>query len=110
MCGHEAVPPPGNWAGGEPPAALKEALSNLGDDMPSDQAAALRIPLSLGEPVNELDKSGRPCSVYDIVLHLDVMRQSMTSPPLKVFVIQLAMSQLQQKYGVALHEKFKLPK
>lgn len=107
MCGHDRIPAPGNWKDGKVPEEVTQALDNLGDEAAVEP---LRFPLSVGEPVYDLDKSGTPCTVYDIVFNLDIMKQSQTMSQLKVFLIEMGMGRVQQKYGSALSEKFKLPK
>jgi hypothetical protein len=64
----------------------------------------------MGQPRHDVDKQGDACTTYDCVLSEEVLRQSQAYRPLKVFLIELALNWVGQKYGTPLDPKFKLPK
>ena len=72
----------------------------------------MRIPLSLGPKRHDLDKSGEPCVVYDVVFNTVVMEQALLNRELKEFLVGLAMSWIMEKEGGGLdtncHSEIKL--
>jgi hypothetical protein len=58
----------------------------------------MRIPLSLGPPREDLDKSGEVCTVYDVVFHPDAVEGALKEAEFRSFVMQLTAHQIQQKY------------
>jgi hypothetical protein len=63
-----------------------------------DSVQHLRFPLSVSDPRNELDKKGTPCTVYDAVFNTDVVKQAMVTRRLKVFLVELVLQWIGQKY------------
>ena len=47
---------------------------------------------------NELDKKGQPCTAYDAVFNADVVKQAMAHRKLKVFLVELCLQWIAQKY------------
>ena len=107
ICGHAKIQAPGSeWANGKIPEHVEQALANLEEPEAVQQ---LRFPLSVSEGRNELDKSGAPCTVYDAVFNDDVVKQAIAYRKLKVFLVELCMQWVSQKYGLSLDPKYKLP-
>ena len=65
VLGSESIGAPGGWERGRVPEHVEEALARQ-DAEPSE---SLRFPLSLSDPVNDLDKKGEPCTVFDCALN-----------------------------------------
>ena len=72
----------------------------------------LNIPLSCGGKKNETDKQGKPCAVYDIIVHPSVVEQSLSDKTgnFRHWVCNFALQYVQQKHGVQVDYKYKLPK
>ena len=65
----------------------------------------VRIPLSLGPARNDLDKSGEPCIVYDVVFNTEVMDQAQHAKEFKDFLVGLGMGWVMEKGGGGLDVK-----
>ena len=65
----------------------------------------VRIPLSLGPARNDLDKSGEPCVVYDVVFNTEVMDQALHAKEFKDFLVGLGMGWVMEKGGGGLDIK-----
>jgi len=90
ICKIQEIPPP-------PPLTedkLKEIISN------EDYSTDFRVPMSLGSPRDEKDKSGQKCSACDVAINSvwfdDVMFDSIA---FTTFVVNVAMEGLCEKYG-----------
>lgn len=107
VCGHAKLQAPGSeWANGKLPEHVETALANLEDPEAVQQ---LRFPLSVSEGRNELDKTGAPCTVYDAVFNDEVVKQAIAYRKLKVFLVELCLQWVGQKYSLSLDPKYKLP-
>ena len=107
VCGHAKLQAPGaDWANGKVPEHVEKALSNLEDPNSVQQ---LRFPVSVSEGRNELDKAGQPCTVYDAVFNDEVVKQAIAYRKLKVFLVELCLQWVGQKYSLNLDPKYKLP-
>ena len=107
VCGHFKIQAPGSdWANGVVPEAVENALANLDDP---EATQHLRFPLSVSDARNELDKKGAPCTVYDAVFNDDVVKQAICSRRLKVFLVELVLQWIAQKYESPLDPQYKLP-
>ena len=96
VCGHFKIQAPGSdWANGVVPEAVENALANLDDP---EATQHLRFPLSVSDARNELDKKGAPCTVYDAVFNADGVKQAICSRRLKVFLVELVLQWIAQKY------------
>ena len=49
----------------------------------------MRIPMSLGPPREDLDKTGEVCTVYDVVFHPDAVEGCLKEEEFRSFVMQL---------------------
>ncbi|XP_051631312.1 PIH1 domain-containing protein 1 isoform X2 [Manacus candei] len=93
VCHSGEVPPP--------PALNPPGLQRLLRDPPGPDGA-FRIPMSLGEPHAELDRGGRGCTAYDVVVNSGFFRTLQTDPLYLEFFLTVAMEGLSEKYGVEL--------
>ncbi|KAK3275296.1 hypothetical protein CYMTET_16565 [Cymbomonas tetramitiformis] len=109
MCGSDKLPAPGNWQTGKVPEEVVNALQELNEDAEGSPNDALRFPLSMAEPKNDFDKKGEPCTVFDVVFNLDVIKQAIAYRRLKVFIVELAIAWVGQKHNMVLDPKYKLP-
>ncbi|XP_041568917.2 PIH1 domain-containing protein 1 [Taeniopygia guttata] len=93
VCHSPAVPPPPPV----PPPGLQQLLRE-----PPGADGAFRIPMSLGEPHAELDRGGRGCTAYDVVVNSDFFRTLQADPLYLEFFLTVAMEGLSEKYGLEL--------
>lgn len=61
-----------------------------------------RVPLSLAGPVNDLDKSGNACIVFDACCHTSVLEKCVNDIDYKMFIIELAIEWVENKHQVKL--------
>lgn len=66
------------------------------------KAAEFRVPMSLGEAHKELDKTGGPCVVYDVVIHPRFYTQVYDSLLFKTFFITVMIEAIEGKFGIEL--------
>ncbi|GAQ82138.1 hypothetical protein KFL_001010230 [Klebsormidium nitens] len=117
VCGSDKVAAPGDWKNGVP-KEVEEAMGELDGDpnMPTSTSIdeTLRFPLSLSDPFTSTDKGGAECTVYDIVLNSEVVKNAKLPGPLarrlKTFLVELCMGWVAHKHGVRLDPKYKLPR
>ncbi|KAM9258066.1 LOW QUALITY PROTEIN: PIH1 domain-containing protein 1 [Morus bassanus] len=93
VCHSREVPPPPPLS----PPGLQRLLH-----APPTAAGAFRIPMSLGEPHAELDRGGRGCTAYDVVVNSGFFRTLQADPLYLEFFLTVAMEGLSEKYGVEL--------
>ncbi|KAM9271823.1 PIH1 domain-containing protein 1 [Cariama cristata] len=93
VCHSEEVPPPPPLS----PPGLRRLLH-----APPTAAGAFRIPMSLGEPHAELDRGGRGCTAYDVVVNSGFFHSLQADPLYLEFFLTVAMEGLSEKYGVEL--------
>ena len=87
---------------------MQKALVSM-EEGSNEGVEHLRFPISVSEGRNELDKSGHGCTVYDAVFNEDVAKQAAHYKRLKVFVCELCLQWIGQKYGTNLDPDYKLP-
>lgn len=85
----------------------EEELTHI---LSTDEVVNLRVPLSLGDAREELDKSGNPCIAHDIVINSDFYKKVEASSLFKNFVIQVAIQGLEDKCNKELNKDFTLLK
>ena len=97
MTQHEAIAEPG----------LKKKLDDQGDEI-----EGMNIPMSVGPAMEDIDKKGIPCIIYDIIVNPIVITESAADKTGKYrdFICQLGMQYLEQKYSDELDRRYKLPK
>ena len=104
MCGSSSVPAPGNWDKNKIPEEVAKKLEKA-ETTPDE---SLRFPLSLSDAAYDLDKQGKPCTTFDCIFNLDVLKQAMETKALKVFLIELALGWVQEKHHLILDPKYKV--
>lgn len=110
VCGHAKIAAPGTKWGERDrvPEEVQKALVSM-EEGSNEGVEHLRFPVSVSEGRNELDKSGHGCTVYDAVFNEDVAKQAAHYKRLKVFVCELCLQWIGQKYGTNLDPSYKLP-
>ncbi|XP_036261806.1 PIH1 domain-containing protein 1 [Molothrus ater] len=93
VCHSPEVPPPPPV----PPPGLQQLLRD-----PPGPGGSFRIPMSLGEPHAELDRGGRGCTAYDVVVNSGFFRTLQADPLYLEFFLTVALEGLSDKYGVEL--------
>ncbi|KAM3822504.1 PIH1 domain-containing protein 1 isoform 1-T2 [Vipera latastei] len=78
-----------------PPDLTNEELACL---IESENASTFRIPMSLGEPHAEVDKSGNGCTAYDVTINTNFFNKIESNQFLKEFFLTIAMEGLSEKY------------
>ena len=76
----------------------------------SAEEVQMRIPLSLGPPREDLDKSGAVCTVYDVVFHPDAVEGALREDDFRSFMMQLTVHQIQQKHQDEVSLEMTFPK
>lgn len=72
----------------------EELIQILGSDDPT----TYRVPLSLGLPHEEVDKSGAPCTVYDVIINEAFFRKISSNELFKTFLVTVALDGIEEKY------------
>lgn len=73
----------------------------------TQDASQFRVPLSLGEPRTELDRSHNACVVYDIILHTCLYEESLKRPRMMEFLLLLVVEGLEAKYELELNREMR---
>ena len=79
-------------------------------EMLAESECRVRIPLSMGEPREDTDKEGKECTVYDAIMHTDVVERSKTEKDMKDFVVELCLQWIEQKHDLQFRRPVKFPK
>lgn len=64
----------------------------------SEDPFSFRVPMSLGEPHAEIDKSGNGCTVYDIVVNTKFLDKMKDSEVFKAFFLTVSMEGIEDKF------------
>ncbi|XP_038608582.1 PIH1 domain-containing protein 1 isoform X2 [Tachyglossus aculeatus] len=96
VCRSPSIPPPADLT-------EQELLCVIEDDQ-----TAFRVPMSLGEPHAELDKSGQGCTAYDVAINSDFYEKLRTNDFFLEFFVTVALEGLSSK--VAPPETSALPR
>ncbi|XP_022658115.1 PIH1 domain-containing protein 1-like [Varroa jacobsoni] len=91
LCHTEEIPSPKELSEGE-----------LARILESDNFTAYRVPLSLGLPHDEQDKSGKPSMAYDVIINSKFFCKVAESELFRTFVILLAVQGVEDKYNIQL--------
>ncbi|KAG1675624.1 PIH1 domain-containing protein 1 [Nymphon striatum] len=70
----------------------------------SNSPSSYKIPMSIGEPHDELDKSGSRCKAYDIIINNGFYSHIETSELFKTFLITLSIEATETKYGCEIEK------
>lgn len=87
----------------EPRDITEDELLKLLD---SDDPFSFRVPMSLGEPHAEMDKSGNGCIVYDIVVSPKFLEKMKTSEMFKAFFLSVSMEGIEDKFKTTIDRKW----
>ncbi|CAL1544707.1 unnamed protein product [Lymnaea stagnalis] len=68
----------------------------------SEDPTQFRIPMSIGEPHAEIDKSGSGCTVYDVVIHPNFLKKIEKSELFKTFFLTIMCEGVESKYDILL--------
>ena len=113
VCGSDAVGVPEfggeAWTAGLMPREASRALEKARGREEEADDAALWFPMSCGEPRPDVDASGNPCVVVDVVFNSVVTRHAEAFKPLKRFLSQAALRRCREKYGAELDPEYRLP-
>jgi hypothetical protein len=85
---------------------LLKIIDNQNQSAIEDAAFNFRIPMSLGEPHDELDNNGNGCIVYDICINPDFFTKINTIPTFMGFFIAIAIEGLEEKYAISLDRNY----
>ncbi|XP_066483412.1 PIH1 domain-containing protein 1 [Tiliqua scincoides] len=83
-----------------PPDLTNQELECL---IESENASTFRIPMSLGEPHAEVDKSGLGCTAYDVTINTSFFNKMENNHFLKEFFITVALEGLSEKYKMDIN-------
>lgn len=70
----------------------------------------MRVPLSIGAPIEDFDKKQEPCTTYDLVANPETVDNANSEPQFRETLVQLCLASVAQKYSIPLDMKYKLPK
>ncbi|KAI8818247.1 pre-RNA processing PIH1/Nop17-domain-containing protein [Fimicolochytrium jonesii] len=90
-----------------PPPATKEEIVKA---LNAEDNAAYKVPLSLSSPRPDRDKSGKTCLVFDACVNTDPLDKAAEDGDFKLFLIELALEWVEEKYKLQLSREFTLPK
>ncbi|XP_013387850.2 PIH1 domain-containing protein 1 [Lingula anatina] len=76
----------------------------------SEDPTAFRVPMSLGEPHAEIDKSGKGCTAYDVIIHPDFLEKCKQSELFVKFLITISIEGLEEKYSMLLDRNYTMLK
>ncbi|KAK7107474.1 PIH1 domain-containing protein 1-like [Littorina saxatilis] len=68
----------------------------------SDDMTQFRIPMCIGEPHAEVDKSGGGCTAYDVIVHTDFIRKLQTSELFQTFFLTIVCEGIEEKFTTEL--------
>ncbi|XP_054848535.1 PIH1 domain-containing protein 1 isoform X2 [Eublepharis macularius] len=91
ICRSPHIPPP--------PNLTNEELECL---IESENASNFRIPMTLGDPHAEVDKSGHGCTAYDVTINTDFFTKMEGNCFLKEFFITIVLEGLSEKYKMSI--------
>ena len=78
--------------------------------MLQEDQCRVRIPLSMGAPREDADKEGKECTVYDAIMHSEVVERAKTEKAMKEFVVELCLQWIEQKHELMLRRPVRFPK
>ena len=73
----------------------------------TQDSSQFRVPMSLGEPRTELDRSNNACVVYDVMLHSSLYAESQRRPLMMEFLLLLTVEGLEAKYELELNREMR---
>ncbi|KAI6660521.1 PIH1 domain-containing protein 1 [Oopsacas minuta] len=88
----------------KPPDVTDEELIKI---IRTQDCSQYRVPLSLGEPRTELDRSHNACVVYDVIVHSCLYTESQKRPIMMEFLLLLLVEGLEAKYDIELNREMR---
>ncbi|CAF0764478.1 unnamed protein product [Didymodactylos carnosus] len=64
----------------------------------SEDPGRYRVPISLGEPVADIDKNGHGCSIFTVIIHPDYLKKARQSSTFMNFLLTLVYEGLENKF------------
>ncbi|UJR14662.1 hypothetical protein I4U23_001655 [Adineta vaga] len=64
----------------------------------SEDPGRYRVPISLGEPMADLDKHGQGCVIFTVIIHPNFYHRAQSSPTFMNFLLMLIYEGLENKY------------
>lgn len=80
-------------------------------DERGEAVRGMHVPVSVGALKKEVDRTGAPCEVVDVIVHPGVADDCERdgSGGMKHFAVDLAVGYVERKYGLSLSPQYKLP-
>ncbi|KAL3881231.1 hypothetical protein ACJMK2_027687 [Sinanodonta woodiana] len=72
----------------------------------SEDPYSFRIPMAIGEPHVEIDKSGSGCTAYDVVVNPNFFSKIQKNELFKTFFLTVTMEGIESKYNVELSREW----
>ncbi|XP_064080335.1 PIH1 domain-containing protein 1-like isoform X1 [Macrobrachium nipponense] len=91
VCTSDAIPTPEDISD-------EELISILESEEPSD----FRVPMSIGQPHHEKDKSGESCVAYDVVISPEFFSKMTNNPLFNNFFMVATLEGIEEKYSLRL--------
>ncbi|WAR08360.1 PIHD1-like protein [Mya arenaria] len=88
------------------PAPQEMSEEDLIKLLESENPTGFRIPMSIGEPHAEMDKSGGGCTAYDVVVNPGFMSKMQASELFRTFFLTVMMEGLEDKYNMQLSREW----
>ena len=84
-------------------------VKHLGDDGAEEEG--INVPVAVGPHREELDNGGRPCSVYDVIVHPGVVADCARdgTGAFRACIVQLAVGYVEKKFALSLSPRYRLP-
>jgi len=99
ICHNGKVPPP--------PIATDEEIRKA---IEAEDNSSYKVPLSLSVPRTDLDKAGKTCIVFDACVNTNTIVKATKDYDYKLFLIELAIEWVEEKYKLELSRELSLPK
>ncbi|KAJ3080026.1 PIH1 domain-containing protein 1 [Quaeritorhiza haematococci] len=90
-----------------PPFATDEEIRRA---LNAEDNAAYRVPMSLLGPREDVDKTSKPCLVFDVCINSDPLNKGNQDFQYKLFLIELAISWIENKHKLELGRDYTQPK
>ncbi|XP_022291151.2 PIH1 domain-containing protein 1-like [Crassostrea virginica] len=87
----------------QPKDITEEELLKL---LESEDPFGFRVPMSIGEPHAEIDKSGQGCTAYDVVIHPAFFEKMKDNEVFRAFFLSVTLEGLEDKYSLTLSREW----
>ncbi|XP_041351978.1 PIH1 domain-containing protein 1-like isoform X2 [Gigantopelta aegis] len=88
------------------PEAKDLTEKELIDLLQSDDPTGFRIPMSIGEPHAEVDKGGKGCTAYDVVVNPKFYTKIQTNGTFQRFFLHVMVEGIENKFDMELSTEF----